>query len=37
VRKGGSFVPQAVRVGASDADYAEIVSPLKEGDVVRLW
>jgi multidrug resistance efflux pump len=36
VRKGGSFVPQAVRIGASDADYVEILA-LEGGRRCPLW
>lgn len=35
LRAGPSYTRQPIRVGASDADYFEVVSGLKEGDVVR--
>lgn len=36
VKEGNTFVPRIVKVGASNFDYAEVVSGLEEGDEVQI-
>jgi hypothetical protein len=36
VKEGESFVPRLIQVGASNFDFAEVVSGLQEGDSVQI-
>jgi len=36
VKENGNFVPRIIKVGASNFDYAEVVSGLNEGDEVQI-
>lgn len=36
VKEGNTFVPRIVKVGASNFDYAEVISGLNEGDEVQI-
>jgi hypothetical protein len=36
VKEGDTFVPRIVKVGASNFDYAEVVSGLNEGDEIQI-